>query len=238
VGSHARVAAGLYSDIDLLRLVEAGAQPPRPDGTALEDGWLVNVSSITPPQIEECFTRPEVAVNVIGGLRTARPLLDGQGAFAALIARAHAFRWDDAMQREGNRWTSRQVVGWIEEVHKGLEGLRRNDTGRMLNARFGFSWGMARVMVVHHGLLLAGDNDFYDAVLAAAGAGSAWARLAPTAFGIETPGAPAPLLREQIEAGLRLYVETARLLRASIEPGKAEMVAETVQRIEEWFGQQ
>ena len=101
------------------------------------------------------------------------------------------------------------MVGWIEEIHKGLEGLRRNDTGRMLNGRFGCSWGLARVICVQRGLLLSGDNALFEEVIAAVGYDSEWAHLCRTVFSAE----PEPVtLRQQVSAGLQLYNLTAAML--------------------------
>jgi hypothetical protein len=62
------------------------------------------------------------------------------------------------MQARANQQASAMLVGWFEEVHKGLAGLQQNDIGRLLNARHGLSWGLGRVMKVQRGILMSGDN--------------------------------------------------------------------------------
>lgn len=162
LGSHARGDAGPFSDVDLMRLLAADA-PELPDNrTHLVDGQLVNVSSATLADAADWFERPEEVVSHIAGLRVARALLDHDGSFAALQARANTFAWDAAMQERADRWASRQLVGWAEEAHKGLEGLRRGDVGRLLNARHGCSWGLNHVIQVQRGVLVSGDNAVYD----------------------------------------------------------------------------
>lgn len=226
MGSCARGDAGSSSDVDLLRLIDGPAGPPGA-GSYLIDGRLVVVSDAGPGRVEEWFTRPEVAVTVIAGLRAARPLLDRQGALAAVQRRARAFVWDAAMQAQADAWASREMAGWIEEVHKGLEGLRRGDVGRLLNARFGLSWGLTRVMQVQRGVLLEGDNAFYGQVAEAVGSAE-WVRLRRMAFGIEGDDGRAPSLAEQVAAGLRLYGVTADLLAPALQPADAPLIAETV----------
>ncbi len=237
-GSYARATAGAFSDVDLVRFVDQSAvsRLSASDGSYLIDGLLVTLASVTGAQIEEWFLCPEIAVTVIAGLRTARPLLDRANTFEAVRRRAQAFLWDAAMQQKANRWAGQQMVGLIEEVHKGLDGLRRNDTGRMLNARFGCSWLLSRVVGVQKGILLTGDNGFYDEVGEAVGKDSRWFQLRRTAFGIEGPTGKAPSLREQVSAGLRLYVATARLLRPIIEPADADPIEQTVALIETELG--
>lgn len=239
MGSYARGTSGLFSDVDLVRFTgKDAAEPAASDGSYIIDGILVTVASVNPQQVEEWFSRPEIAVNVISGIRAARSLLDRLGTFEAVQRRAQAFVWDADMQQKANRWVSRQMVGWIEEVHKGLEGLGRNDVGRLLNARFGCSWGLSRVMGVHKGVLLSGDNAFYDDVGDAVGAGSEWVRLRRIAFGIEDEDGKAPALREQVIAGLRLYIATADQLGDALEPGDALLVKQTVELIKGELGNQ
>lgn len=246
MGSHARGEAGPQSDVDVVRLLDGSAADVPGAGSHLIDGHLVVVSDVTPAEAEAWFTRPEVAVKVIAGLRLARPLLDRDGAFAAIQQRAHAFTWDAAMQARADDWASEQMAGWAEEAHKGLEGLRRGDVGRLLNARHGMSWGLTRVMQVRRGILESGDNAFYDETARAltesadGTAGQEWVRLRTLAFGIGADGigadggtAHAPGLAEQVRAGLRLYVLTAQMLDSITRQRDRPLVDDTVRRIRE-----
>jgi hypothetical protein len=173
-----------------------------------------------------------VAVNVISGIRNARPLLDRFNTFEVVQNRAQDFKWNADMQQKANHWASQQMIGWIEEVHKGLEGLRRKDTGRMLNSRFGCSWGLSRVMGVYKGILLSGDNGFYDEINEVVGLDSEWTQLRRIAFGIEDKNGKVPTLQEQVSAGLRLYVVTSKLLNPILEPLDAALIEQTVILIE------
>jgi hypothetical protein len=117
-----------------------------------------------------------------------------------------------------------------------LQGLRDGSIGRLLGARFGLSWGLSRVMQVQRGVLLQSGNDFYDAVATAVGSDSRWVALRRIVFAIEAADGRVPTLHEQVVAGLRLYVETARLLDAVIATDDREVIAHTVQRIESALG--
>ncbi|MBK9055526.1 MAG: nucleotidyltransferase domain-containing protein [Chloroflexi bacterium] len=152
-------------------------------GSHLVAGRLVVVSDVTPEQVTRWFTEPDEAVNTIAGVRSARILWDPDGVLAAIQTRALAFVWDEGMQAKANRWASEQMVGLIEEVHKGLTGLERDDMGRLLNARFGLSWLLNRVMAVAKGVLLSGDNGFWAEVAAAVGPDSPWGQVEPGLWG-------------------------------------------------------
>jgi hypothetical protein len=127
------------SDVDLVRFLDGSNRRAQGAGTHLICGYLVVPSDVTPAAVEAWFTRPEEAVKVIAGLRLAHLLLDRDGSFLARQRRVHEFTWDVAMQERADRWASEQMVGWAEEAHKGLEGLRRGDIGRLLNGRHGLS---------------------------------------------------------------------------------------------------
>jgi hypothetical protein len=231
-GSRARGSAGPFSDVDWLRFVRDEARLPD-DGSYLVDGRLVVVSTLTPAFVETIFHEPNVACDYIMGLRAAQILLDREGDLARLQRRARDFVWDSAMQSRANAWAAEQMVGIIEEAHKGLEGLRRNDIGRMLNARFGLSWILSNIVKVQRGVLLASDNGIWDEVNRAVGETMAWVRYRRMAFGIEDAAGRPPLLRDQIIAGLRLYVLTAAYLDRSLSSPEGELVRATVVRIEQ-----
>ena len=234
-GSRARGNAGPFSDVDWLRVV--GDDVPLPgDGSYLVDGRLVVVSTLTPTFVEAIFTEPKAACDFIMGLRSAQILLDREGGLARLQRRARDFVWDAAMQQKANLWAAGEMVGIIEEAHKGLEGLRRNDTGRMLNARFGLSWVLSNIMKVQRGVLLTSDNDVWDSINRAMGETSDWVRLRYTAFGIEDAAGQPVDLRKQVLAGLRLYVLTASYLEHAVPQEQAALIQATVARIEEELG--
>ncbi len=249
MGSYARETAGPYSDIDILRFFSRPDDQKMPDslpweGTTLVDSFMVVVSTMRPGQVEEWFSEPEKACNIIAGLRQGKALIDRDGYFENIQERARDFVWGEEMQAKANTWASQQMVGWIEEVHKGLEGLRsikagivdETTIGRMLHARFGLSWGLSRVMQVQLGVLVVSDNSFYQDVNMAAGLDSRWVKLREIAFGIGQGGdvvKEAPSLYDQVKAGLHFYVETACLLDNVLVGTDGEMVRQTVGLIKE-----
>lgn len=232
-GSHARGDAGPDSDIDLIRFLQTDEADPPGSGSHLIDDTLVVVSNYTPSTVASWFTEPTAAVTAIAPLRQAQPLLDPNGTFAQLQTRAHAFTWTDELQHKADRWASEQLVGWIEEAHKGLEGLRRNDEGRLLNATFGLSWGLTNVVKVQRGVLVYSDNTLIDQVMASVGPTSRWAQYCRRSFGMALANESPPSLRGRVVAGLQLYLETADLLQPAIQAQEATVIARTVERIKE-----
>ena len=250
LGSYARGDAGPHSDVDVVRFVDDDKHEDEARTFLLgsrervtrrheyasamhnPQRWLVVRSTVTPSQVESWFSEPGQALNVIAGLRDGRALWDPNGHFAAIQHRAKEFKWTEALQKKADRLAGKEMVGWIEETHKGLEGLRRSDTGRLLNARFGLSWGLAWVMRLHRGVFSTSDNTFFSDAIGIVGPKTRWAKLLHQAFGIAT-GADGETytLREEVLAGLLLYCETFSLLKESLPQDDYLLIEATVQRI-------
>jgi len=230
-GSHARGDAGPASDIDLIRFVNADDADPPESGSHLIDDTLVVVTNYTPATVASWFTEPTAAVTAIAPLRHAKALLDPTGYVATLQQRAHTFTWTTDLQEKADRWASEQLVGWIEEAHKGLEGLRRNDEGRLLNATFGLSWGLTGIVKVQRGVLIYSDNTLMFQVMADVGTHSRWTQLCRLSYGLSREDGTTPSLRERVVAGLQLYLATVDLLQPAIQPKEAPVIARTVERI-------
>ncbi|MCZ0939342.1 MAG: nucleotidyltransferase domain-containing protein [Caldilineaceae bacterium] len=251
LGSYARGDAGPHSDVDVVRFVDDDKHEDeartflvgeRERGTRRHEyvgamhnpqRWLVVRSTVTPSQVESWFSEPGQALNIIAGLRDGRPLWDPNGQFAAIQHRAKEFKWTEVLQKKADRLAGKELVGWIEEAHKGLEGLRRNDTGRLLNARFGLSWGLAWVMRLHRGVFSTSDNTFFSDVIGVVGPETRWAKLLNQAFGVATEADGETFaLRKEVTAGLSLYCETFSLLKKSLPSEDVLLIEATVQRIQ------
>ena len=251
LGSYARGDAGPFSDVDIVRFVNddkqeeeaqsfliggeegwpTGGEPP--PGLSIPRHWLVVRSTITPSQVESWFSEPGQALGIIDGLRRGKALWDPDQVFASIQQRAHRFEWTPEHQEKADQLAGKELVGWIEEAHKGLEGLRRNETGRLLNARFGLSWGLSWVMRLHRGVLTTSDNTFYDDVINAVGPESRWAWLLRRAFGTVNQGDGGSLsLREVVQSGLLLYCETFEILKETLPRQDYARISATVRLIQ------
>jgi hypothetical protein len=244
VGSYARGDAHPFSDVDLVRFTTATAPSLPGSGSHLVDGRLVVVSDASPDEVETWFAQPELAVSRIPGLRQGRPLRDHDGYFATLQARADAFVWDQAMQARANAFANGAMVGWVEEVHKGLAGLRSGDVGRLLDAEFGLSWGLNRLVDVQRGVPLVAppggeqwSGDWFQRAEQVIGPQTEWARLRRRVFGVTGGGSDAPpALRERVIAGLWFYVATAELLADVWTPPATQLIDHAVRLVRDALG--
>ncbi|CAF2971881.1 unnamed protein product [Rotaria sp. Silwood2] len=202
-GSYARNEAGPNSDVDLVRFVVSGAKLSD-DGTHLhEKKILINILTVEPDEYEKWFTDSYQATKWIAGIRVARAIIDREDFFTnGLQIRARNFIWDMPIQNHANIEASHRMVGWCEEANKGLEGLRRNDVGRLLNACHGLSWGLLEVIQLQRGVLVSSDNNAFIEIESALGDNTQMIKLRRIVYGITGNYT----LRQRIIAGLQLFV--------------------------------
>lgn len=227
-GSFARGDQHHLSDVDLMLFV--GTKDAERFEHHIIEGRLHVVSRIAPESADEWFSSPKLASEVIQGLRTAKILFERDETFSRIQTRARNFSWDADMQRKANRWASSQLAGQVEEVQKGLAGLETGHTGRLLNARFGLSWRLSQIVQVQRGVLLSGDNAFFDEVEAAV-TDKVWIDQRRRAFCAQSGAASS--LTEQVTAGLQLFVSTARLVHDILQPGDKAVVEHGLRLIRE-----
>lgn len=229
IGSYARQEAGPYSDIDLLRFVRTGRKLSD-DGTHFDEKKrLINISSVEPDAYEQWFSEPHQATLWIAGLRVARALIDREEFFAKGIqVRARNFIWSETIQSRANIEASRRMVGWSEEAHKGLEGLRcQQDPGRLLNAVHGLSWGLSEVLQIQRGVLVSSDNHVFHEVELALGDQQQMIELRRIAFGV----GGAYTLSDRVLAGLKFYVVLAEQMEAVWQRDDIAIIEQTAEDI-------
>jgi predicted nucleotidyltransferase len=230
-GSYARNTATRYSDVDLVRFVDA-----LPAATAerytlrYRERRLVSISTTTVDAKREELRQPETAIFAVEGLRRARTLLDRDARLTPLLAEAAAFDWAP-LQPAADAYANELLMGLAEETHKALTGLERGDESLMLFASHLLVGALPRVLLVQRGILLVSENDYLDDAQRAAGHDSAWSRLYRQVTGLD-PLPPTPTLAlARARAALRLYVETARQIENVLTGDDGILVAQAVATI-------
>lgn len=200
MGSYARTQAKKFSDIDIVCFLKEHVRK-LPTQMEIVDKTYIVISFYTPKDLETWFSNPEKATEYISGLRSAKTIWDPQGFLDDLRKRALSFKWNNTLQIKANEYASKELVSWIEEVHKALSGLLLDDIGRMLNGLFGLTFGIFKVVRVQQGILLTSENSFFQQVIDHFGEESPLAIISKQAFGIDnTLG-----IRERVVAGLKLF---------------------------------
>jgi hypothetical protein len=223
-GSFARGAATAYSDVDLAPFYRAGVSLP-PKRLFWRDGWLVSVSPKTVDGWRERMRRPEWAIQLVPSAAQLRILFDKEGALAALVAEARAFRWE-SLQSAADAFASDLLMLLAEQALKLLGALAKDNEevipyplGELLH---GLAWAVA----TQRGVLIESGGAYFRQVQAAVGTESAWSCAHRTALGVHGES-----LRERAVAALQLYVETAQLIADALQPKDQDVVVATTERI-------
>lgn len=231
LGSYARGDADAFSDVDLKCFVH---QRPKPRSWfGYRDGRFVTVFYGT---VEERFAElgnPEAAIWAVPAFRTMRVLLDREGQAEALRQAALAFEWAP-LQPLADEQAGDDLAYRAEYVHKLLGGLEARDASRVVGATWELVTGLTQAVATHRGVLVPSDRQFFRLVQEAVGRESGWSRQQRLAAGVAM-GVEAPYIRPPWEmcgvAALRLYCETALLLRPILIPDRRDAVDGVVQRI-------
>lgn len=241
-GSHARGTATAYSDVDVYVFV-SGYSTPQYEGYQLHrfQGQLVSISITTVEAKHADLARPESAIHAVPGLRQMQVLYDvvhpqQPGMLAALVQAARDFQWSP-LQAAADAFASQQLMGYAEEAHKVLGGLRNNDESTMLYSTYGLVLGLSDVLAVHYGLMIESENSAFQQVMACMGLESMWTRYFRIAAGFLDALDEWTPAQSRARSGLHLYAETARHLHAIIEPRHAEVVNTALELINTFTGQ-
>lgn len=228
-GSHARGTATVYSDVDIYVFVPAQGTPTY-EGYQLRrfNDQLVSISITTIEAKRADLTRPESAIHAVLGLRQMRVLYDTvhpdkPGLLETLRREGVDFQWSP-LQASADAFSSRQLMGYAEEVHKLLGGLVKNDASTMLYGTYGLVLGLADLIATHYGLMIESENSAFQDVMACMGLESMWTRHFRVAAGFMDTLDDWTPAESRARAGLQLYAETARHLHAIIEPRHAEVI--------------
>lgn len=202
MGSYSIGDAKRYSDIDLVCILKSASSIKEMEIEFVEGKYVVT-SFVTIEEMEKCFINARAATENILGLQKVWVLYDPNNTLNLLKQKALNFRWTKTLQINANEIANNLLMGWIEEVHKALQGLISNDIGRMLNGLIGLTYGLFKVVSIQKGILLDGENSFYEKVTEYFGKESKFTKLSEKAFGITTTKG----LEERVIAGLLLFNE-------------------------------
>lgn len=212
-GSYARGdAVPPYSDVDLTRIIRETAGYHQPKYYMWRDGYTISVSTHSYNAYRERFSKPQEAIFVVTGVQEAIVLLDKDGEFRTFQQEARAFRWEP-LQQEANRYAGQQMMELCEDILRILRSFRYSNALLLSQQLTDPLLILTRVMAVHRGILLKGITHF-DQVQEALGRDSTWTYYHLLATGSQRDST----LQERGSALLRLYQQTAQLLRSHLLP--------------------
>ncbi len=231
-GSYARGdAMPPYSDVDLVRILQETPDRKQQKRFIWYDGYLITISSRPLSVYREWFALPERAIFVVPGVREARILLDKDGVFSTFQQEAEAFRWEP-LQIAANAYARQLLMEQTEIVLKILRALILHDLVALSDMMLDLFSAVTEAIAVQRGILVLSGNTYFHQVQKAVGRDSMWTHYHLHAAGIATNTEPVPSITTRGIATLRLYQETARLLRPYVHPEHWEVIDESIRVIE------
>lgn len=231
-GSHVRGEASPYSDVDIARFVRASPDSDAPrHRMVFRGGHLISLSTKTVAEVRTSLTHPAQAIWVAPSIGQLHILSDKDGSLAALVNAVQGFQWPP-LQDAANRYASEETADLAEEVHKIIAALLKSDEQAVLLFTRGLLSGITRLVAVQRGVMLKTEATYFPQVWQAMGESSAWTRDHRIAIGLDSAssGDMPPVIAGGL-AGLRLYCETARLLRPILLLEHLEVIDITMGRI-------
>jgi predicted nucleotidyltransferase len=230
-GSYARGnALPLYSDVDLVRIVQESPAHLEQKRFIYRDGYLLSISSKPLSVYQRQFTQPEKAIFVVPSVREARILLDKDEGFRTLQQEACAWTWEP-LQAAAGAYVSQLMVEQTEIVFKALRALILHDLVALADMMLDLFSAATEAIAVHRGVLVRSGNTYFHQVQEAAGQQSTWTYHHLRAAGITSQAALSA--EERGKETLYLYQETAQLLKPSITFEHWETIAQTIQTLKD-----
>ncbi len=230
-GSYARGdALSIYSDIDLVRIVQESPVHLEQRRFIYRNGYLLSISSRPLSVYRERFAQPEKAIFAIPGVREARILLDKDGGFRELQQEATAWVWEP-LQTAADGYASQLMVEQTEIVLKTLRALILHDAIALSDMLLDLFSAVTEAVAVQHGVLVRSGNTYFHQVQEAAGQQSTWTNHHLRAAGIIPQAALS--IEDRGKEALYLYRETAHMLRSSLSFEHWETIAQTIQALKD-----
>lgn len=225
-GSHARGDATRYSDLDIWHYVETIDDEPYTAYTLRQyDEYLVSFSRGTLAAQRDKMNSASGALSAVPGLRQMRVLLDKTGELTTLVDAARRFDWQ-VYEADAIQYASHELLGNAEEAHKVMNGLARSEDYLQVYGVLGLTLGMTHTVALFKGVLADSENVYFRQVEQATGLDSEWTRQHRIALGLVMAS---PHMRAL--AALRLYRETATLLKDVILPEHQAVISSTLKRL-------
>lgn len=230
-GSYARGdAVPPYSDVDLLRIVQEMPALTQQKQYMWREGYLLSISTRTISVYRERLARPERAFLDVAGVLKSRILLDKDGDFSKLQQEIKEFQWAP-LQSAANTYASQLMVEHTEVVLPTLKALMLHDAIALSDMILDLISALTEAFAVQRGVLVMKGSTYFHEVQEMAGLDSAWTRYHKCATGVDPHSLPS--IENRGIAALRLYQETARLLRPYLHSEHWEVIEPLLNMIEQ-----
>ncbi|MBN2794031.1 MAG: nucleotidyltransferase domain-containing protein [Clostridia bacterium] len=202
-GSYAINEQKKLSDIDLLFITSE----PREGMIKIYNGHYFSISFKTPEMLLSYKKNVNELMYAVETFKRMKILYDPEHLLSKLKEDMEAFQWTSVLKEHSKHKAKEELIGFLEEVQKSVEGLKSNHVGKMLNGIYGLTYGMFYVIRLRDQICTGSDNEFYDAVVNQLEDKDPIRELAPIAFGLTQS-----TLHDRIDAGLEIFIHVSNSL--------------------------
>jgi hypothetical protein len=230
-GSYARGnAIPPYSDVDLVRITQEMPDRAQQKRYLWRDGYLISISTRTIATYRQRLATPERAIFDVAGVRTARILLDKDGAYRTLQQEVMTFQWEP-LQADANAYASQLMAEQTEVVLPTLKAFLLQDALMLSDMILDLFSALTEAVAVQRGVLVSQGSTYFHEVQEAVGLDSAWTYYHRCAAGVDPDTSPS--IQNRGIAVLHLYQETVRLLYPYLHPEHLEAIGPVASMIDQ-----
>ena len=222
-GSYARNQEEKYSDIDILCIKK------RKKASKIEtiDGKYFVISYHTKKEIEDIFNTPNKASRYLYGLKSSAILFDPENYFNKIKERANAFSWTESLIKKRDQYINDEFIGWLEEINKSIQGLIKNDIGKMIMGLHGLTFGMFDIISIYKKILIKSDNTYFTQIVESMNENNTFVRNSYIAFGVENNNG----VTQRTKAGLVVFFHTFNEVKSVLSSKNRKIIQNKIDEI-------
>lgn len=203
VGSYAQGKQKKLSDIDLLFVTN----DEREGYIKIHEKHYFSISFVTPDKLKTMKKQVDQLLFAVETFKDMKVIYDPDNILNDIQSYMTDFTWTSVMKEISKYKAKEELIGFLEEVQKSIEGLKSNHIGKQLNGIYGLTYGMFYIIRLRDQLCTGSDNDFYDVVFKHLDDKDPIKELAPIAFGIKQT-----TLEDRVDAGLEIFIHVSNSL--------------------------
>jgi predicted nucleotidyltransferase len=205
LGSYARNEQTEYSDIDIKVALKEGY-----DGSFVNryvNGTNLSIKYDSLEEMKEYVSNPSTYIQAYPGIKDMIVLYDEEQYSSEFRNKFLQIDYSTYFEKEINQYVNKEVIDWVEEVNKSLNGLLLHDDDKLLAGLHGLTYGMLHVFCVSEGIMYS-SKGILDTMKKHFKSNSTIYKLIERAYGVKKHS-----LKTRTLKGLRLYLELIDLMK-------------------------
>lgn len=207
-GSYARGDYKQFSDIDLTCFLKPSFNyKENPSILFYQDNILYSITKTSLESWKEAINDPKTYYYLIHPIKEAIVIKDEFGKFQEFKNSLDEVIGKKIHEKR-TKYINENIIGYLEEVHKIMNGLKSKNELLLNYAIIGLILGLANILTVHFEVFMKTENELFQKIQEVTGMDSNCAREFRKTLGI---GQQITTI-QRAESALKLYLETIKLV--------------------------